>query len=262
VGEVKIGTCGYSYWDPPEGWKETYESKLQAFSNEFGLVEINRTFYQLPQVSTCEKWRRRTEDSFEFTVKAWQALTHTTRSPTWRNRDELTEQQKDQFGHLRPNESNREAWKDVRQRAKALEAEVCLLQTPPGFEASDENEDNMRELLSGIERDNLQLAWEPRGNWTEPLERVGNICREVKLMHLADPLRADYHSFHDGYAYLRLHGLNDDPHDYDYDYSEEELKDLAEQLRELERDHDRVYCLFNNYEMYANAQALRDLLEE
>ena len=52
---VRIGTCGYGSYDAPEGWKDEYESKLQAFPHEFDLLEVQKTFYDLPRVSTGEK---------------------------------------------------------------------------------------------------------------------------------------------------------------------------------------------------------------
>lgn len=50
--DVRIGTCGYTGYDPGEGWKDEYESKLHAYSDDFDTVEINQTFYELPLVET------------------------------------------------------------------------------------------------------------------------------------------------------------------------------------------------------------------
>lgn len=36
--------------------------------------------------------------------------------------------------------------------------------------------------------------------------------------------------------------------------------ELADVLRAYGASHDRVYCMFTNYEMHANARALRDRL--
>lgn len=83
MGRLKIGTCGYSYFKPEDGWKERYESKLQAFSDSYNTVELNRTFYKLPMEKTAEKWRKNVYENFEFTLKAWQAMTHPTSSLTW-----------------------------------------------------------------------------------------------------------------------------------------------------------------------------------
>lgn len=262
MGDIRIGTCGYGYYRPPEDWKGKFESKLQVYSDVFKTGEINRTFYRLPMIKTARRWRREAFGDFEFTLKAWQALTHPIGSPTWRNRkDGLSESQREKFGYLRPNEEVVEAWRDTKEIAEALEADVCVLQTSAGFECSEENEENMREFLSMIERNCLELAWEPRGDWKENPERVGEICDELNLVHVVDLMRGEPVSSHE-LAYVRLHGLNKDEHDYDYDYSEVELEELAERLGKLSRNHKRVYCMFNNYEMFDNAQKLVGILEE
>lgn len=260
MGDIKVGTCGYGFYNPREGWKEEYESKLQAYSDVFETGEINRTFYKLPMVKTARRWRREAFDTFEFTMKAWQALTHPTNSPTWRkHKDKLTEKQEENFGYLRPNQEVVDAWEETKKRAEALEAEVCVLQTSAGFDCSEKNEENMRELLGIIDRDNIEIAWEPRGNWKENPERIKGICDDLNLVHIVDLMRREPVSDH-RIAYIRLHGLNPDEYDYDYDYSDEELEELASKLKGLAGSHDAVYCMFNNYEMYANAQRLMEIL--
>lgn len=262
MGRIAIGTCGYSYYDPGTDWPEQYESKLAAYADAFEVGEINRTFYSLPQVSTTERWRREAGEDFEFTLKAWQALTHPTSSPTWNgHRDDLTEDREDGFGYLRPTDVVRDAWAETKKRAKALEANVVLLQTPPSFDASEDHEDDMRDLLSTIDRDGLVLAWEPRGEWLDRPERVASLCSDLDLVHVVDLLRREPRTDHD-IAYLRLHGRNEDSDDYDYEYAAAELDRLAERLQGLAADHDRVYCLFNNSAMYRNATALGERLTE
>ncbi len=257
---IKIGTCGYGYYKPREGWKEKYKSKLQAYSDEFETGEINRTFYKLPMTKTAEKWRRNAYDDFEFTMKAWQALTHPTSSPTWRNKkDSLTKEQKENFGYLRPNEEVKEAWRETRKRAEALNADICVVQTPGSFGCTEQNEENLRELFTEIERKGINIAWEPRGDWKENPDRVKKICDDLDLIHVGDIMRREPVSDHP-ISYIRLHGLNESEYDYNYDYSKEELKRLAEKLRSLAKKKEKVYCMFNNYEMFENAKTLRELL--
>ncbi len=253
--DIRIGTCGYSYYDPGEGWRDEYVSKLQAFSDAFDLVELNRTFYDLPMVRTAERWRDEVIGEFEFTIKAWQALTHPTSSPTWRDTDDLTEAQREGFGYLRPNAAVRDAWDRTREIGEALAADVVVLQTPPSFDATEPHESNMRELLTTIDRGGLELAWEPRGSWLEAPDRIEALCENLDLIAITDVLRKDPLPTNE-WAYARLHGLNDDPYDYDYVYSADELARLSETLEALAVDHGRVYTLFNNFEMYDNATAL------
>ncbi|MBP1988335.1 DUF72 domain-containing protein [Halolamina salifodinae] len=260
-GEVRIGTCGYRWYDPESGWKERYESKLAAYADDpaFDLVELNTTFYSLPQQSTAERWREEAGEGFEFSAKGWQALTHEWRSPTWNGEREDVEDDdaldSDEVGGLRPTESVREAWRRTAERAAALDAGVALLQTPPSFGATDEHGTAMREFLGDIDREGLTLAWEPRGSWLAETERVAEICTDLDLVHVVDPLR-DYPVSSHSTAYLRLHGLNADRYDYAYDYDAGELDTLAERVDDLRADHETVYVLFNNDARFENARAL------
>jgi uncharacterized protein YecE (DUF72 family) len=260
VDMIQIGTCGYSDYKPGGDWKERYKNKLQAFSHAFDAVELNRTFYELPQTKTAARWREEAREGFVFTVKAWQALTHPVKGVTWRKRAEkLTEAQKEQFGNLRPNDEVKAAWEQTREIAEALSAPVILLQTPASFDCTDAHEQNMRELLSSVNRNGVAVAWEPRGTWNENLDRVESICNDLGLIHAVDILRRAPVSQH-SVAYVRLHGLNRRETDYNYTYSEDELGRLAEELRRLEASHDTVFCMFNNIGMYENAPALQKLL--
>lgn len=257
---IKIGTCGYGYYSPPDGWKDKYESKLQAYSEAFEVCELNKTFYKLPMVKTARKWRRNAFDEFEFVMKAWQALTHPTSSPTWRNKkDKLSKEQKEKFGYLRPNDKVIEAWNDTKAVAEAIDSEIVVIQTPGSFESSKENEDNMYEFFGKIDRGNLEIGWEPRGDWKENEDRVKEICDDLNLIHIVDIMRRDLVSEH-SIAYTRLHGLNEDEYNYNYDYSEKELEELGRKLKKLDESNDKVYCMFNNYEMFKNAENLTNLL--
>lgn len=258
---IRIGTCGYRYYDPGEDWRDTYESKLRAYSDDvFDLVELNTTFYSLPEVATTERWREEAIEGFEFSLKAWQALTHTNRSPTWHGeREGLTDEQKEHFGYLEPHEVIFDAWAETKARADALDAAVCVVQTPASFDCTDEHESNLREFVGEIDRGDHVLGWEPRGDWKENPGRVEDICDDLDLVHIVDLLRHGPVSSHE-VTYVRLHGLNEDPDDYDYDYSTSELEDLAGKLDDLDEAHDPVYCLFNNHAKFENARELADML--
>jgi uncharacterized protein YecE (DUF72 family) len=76
---VIVGTSGYSYKE----WKGTfYPSDLPAakmlpfYAQHFGSVEINNTFYRMPEAKTIEKWSSEVPDGFRFVLKAPQRITH------------------------------------------------------------------------------------------------------------------------------------------------------------------------------------------
>jgi uncharacterized protein YecE (DUF72 family) len=260
MGVIKVGTCGFGYYKPREGWKERYVSRLQAFSARLETLEVNRTFYSLPMLKTAERWRGEALEGFEFTVKAWQAITHPTDSPTWRKRkNRLTERQKKNFGYLRPNREILDAWEQTKEVSEALGAKVCVLQTPASFRCTKEHERNMREFLNRIDRGRIRLAWEPRGEWNIYPAKIRQICNNLGLIHIVDLMRREPLSDHPA-AYIRLHGLNPKEYDYNYAYSATELRQLANKLKQLSEGYEVLYCMFNNDAMYADAKKLLKML--
>src|SRR5688572_17208763 len=74
-----VGTSGYSYKE----WKGTfYPAALPAakmlpfYAGHFGSVEINNTFYRMPEEKTLTKWASEVPDDFTFVLKAPQRITH------------------------------------------------------------------------------------------------------------------------------------------------------------------------------------------
>jgi uncharacterized protein YecE (DUF72 family) len=248
---IKVGCCGWGF----------HRGGLKGYVERFSLVEVQQTFYKLPMVKTAERWRAEAPKGFEFSVKAWQAITHLPTSPTWRRAGiEVTATLKNEYGWLRPTRENFEAWRRTKEICDALEAKVCVIQCPPNFKFTEENKENMRKFFGKIDRGELTLAWEPRGDWKDHPDEIAELCDELELAHVVDLMRREPLSKHP-VAYIRLHGLNPREYDYDYEYSIKELEELAGRLQRLARTHREVYCMFNNYEMYKNAQQLMKLLK-
>jgi uncharacterized protein YecE (DUF72 family) len=79
-GTLYLGTSGYSYdeWKHgvfyPEGLKN--REMLSFYSTHLNSVEINYTFRRLPSEKTIQTWSSLTPESFRFTLKASQRITH------------------------------------------------------------------------------------------------------------------------------------------------------------------------------------------
>lgn len=76
---IHVGTSGYSYKE----WKGSfYPEKIPAkemlnyYSQRLSTVEINATFYRMPQTSMIENWKEQVPASFRFSLKASQRITH------------------------------------------------------------------------------------------------------------------------------------------------------------------------------------------
>lgn len=74
-----IGTSGFSY---PE-WKSIFypeklpqDGFLPFYASRFNSVEIDYTFYRMPNEKTIQAWKTRTPDDFRFALKASQRITH------------------------------------------------------------------------------------------------------------------------------------------------------------------------------------------
>ena len=77
--KLHVGTSGYSYKE----WKGNFypedlpaKEMLSYYSRRLPAVEINNTFYRLPQASMIENWRAQVPDEFRFSIKATQRITH------------------------------------------------------------------------------------------------------------------------------------------------------------------------------------------
>lgn len=251
MSKIKVGCCGWGF----------FKGGLKAYIKKFSLVECQTSFYKLPMVKTAERWRAEAPKGFGFSIKAWQALTHLPTSPTWRRSGlKLEELERRQYGWLRPTRDNFEAWKQTKEIADALDARVCVIQCPPNFKCTKENAENMRKFFSKIDRGNLVLAWEPRGDWKRHPDEITTLCEELELIHVVDLMRRQPLSKHP-IAYTRLHGLNPREYDYNYEYSSAELKQLAARTKELAKTHREIYIMFNNYQLYKNATQLMKILE-
>ncbi|HSP16426.1 MAG TPA: DUF72 domain-containing protein [Thermoanaerobaculia bacterium] len=76
---IHVGTSGYSYKE----WKGFFYPEdlpaakmLSFYATHFDTVEINNTFYRMPEAKTLEKWRGEVPDNFVFVLKAPQRITH------------------------------------------------------------------------------------------------------------------------------------------------------------------------------------------
>jgi len=244
---LRIGCCGF-----PGG--------MDRYFREFEVVEAQTTFYNLPKVETARGWRRKAPKGFEFTVKAWQGITHPPTMPTWRRtRAQIPPEKRGCYGFFRPTEEVFEAWDRTREICEALEAQVCLMQCPARFDVSEAHLADMRRFFSEIDRGGMAIAWEPRGpTWTDEL--VEALCKELNLILCVDPFAKPIPRFQET-VYLRLHGKPPGERLYSYRYSDDDLELLKGWVRSLSPET-RVYCLFNNITMKDDAKRFITLTQE
>ena len=188
-------------------------------------------------------------DGFEFTLKAWQLITHEAKSPTYRRlKKELSATEKTAVGGFKASAIVHEAWEVTLACARALQARTILFQCPASFTQSKENVASLENFFSVIDRHRLNLCWEPRGDWD--LNLVRSLCANLALQHVVDPFLSKTVTPHT--IYFRLHGRGG----WRYKYETSELEELAAMLPRGESG----YVFFNNSSMTEDALRFSELI--
>ena len=81
VGMIRVGTCSWAEktlvasgeFYPPEA--KTAEARLRYYAARFDTVEVDSTYYAIPDQRTAWLWDVRTPGGFTFHIKAYGALT-------------------------------------------------------------------------------------------------------------------------------------------------------------------------------------------
>jgi uncharacterized protein YecE (DUF72 family) len=230
---TRVGICGFCL------------SQAELFA-KFRYLEVQQTFYWPPQLKTVERWRRTAPAHFEFTLKAFQAITHAYNHRTYR-KARFGAEELAQCGGFRDTPVVRSAWQLTHALAVALESKFVVFQCPPSFIATDENVGNVRAFFNWATRGTLRFAWEPRHeSWTRDL--VAILCRELDLIHAVDPFEQACATGEP--RYYRLHGtaLGGYRYDYNHIYTDSEFATLQQLCAGA-----ATYCMFNNKQMATDA---------
>jgi uncharacterized protein YecE (DUF72 family) len=219
-GRILIGTSGWQY----DSWVEPFyrgaSPTLSEYAKHFRTVEVNSTFYGLPEETTIRDWTSQvSEDEFVFSVKASRYMTHMKKL---KDPSEPLDRLLDAISPLGP------------------AAEVVLFQLPPHWRA---NPDRLAALLDLLP-DTHRYAFEFRdASWYD--DRIYDLLREYGaafcIYHLADHrspkiVTADF-------VYVRLHGAAGK---YVGSYSNEELAGWTGAISAWARNGNDVYLYFDN----------------
>jgi uncharacterized protein YecE (DUF72 family) len=238
-----IGTSGwhYEHWSGPFYPQELPKKDwLDYYSKHFNTVEINASFYRLPQRQAYINWHKTVPPGFYFSLKMSRFITHVKR--------------------LKESE---EPLHTFMERAKYLGDKLgpLLYQLPPGFHRDDDRLEAFLITLYGLDK-NLRNVFEFRhASWMD--EAVFNLLRKYNagfcifdMPGFTSPVESTA-----DFAYVRFHG-NDEL--YSGSYSKEDLGDWLKKLQALPSSAKTIYIYFNNDAGgYAieNAQTLRKLIE-
>jgi uncharacterized protein YecE (DUF72 family) len=140
---VHVGCQGWNYEDwvtGPVGNKSVFYPRgtrpaamLELYARIFETVEVDSTFYAVPSIQTVDGWNKRTPRRFSFSLKMPQEITH-------------------EYALRR---GSADTLAEFCDRVRMLDEKlaVVLIQMPPQFDASPENERALKEFLPLLPRD-------------------------------------------------------------------------------------------------------------
>src|SRR6266699_3884177 len=284
-GKILIGTAS---WSDPGFLERWYPKKLPAgdrlawYAQHFDLVEVNSTFYSVPEPRLVERWCATTPDHFTFDVKLHQLFSfHSTPAkllpPDLQKRAET-----DAKGKVKSTADLQEALIKFFLRPMSIIRDagklgVLLLQLSPAFSRRKHQLSELEPLIEMLSDYDLAIEFRNR-NWAvdEQLQTTIDFVREHHAIFVnVDAPASDHFTVmrsdvdevtNSNVAYLRLHGRNAKAYitgktvaaRFDYDYNEKEIAEVAERSRKLEREAREVHAIFNNNNLdYAPRAALR-----
>jgi uncharacterized protein YecE (DUF72 family) len=236
--DVRVGLCGWTV-------------SQSSYARRFPVVEVQHTFYEPPTDAVLMRWRAQVPDDFEFTIKAWQVVTHESGSPTYRRlKRPLPDSFGGQVGGFRSTPPVLEGWKRTLECAGILRATAVLLQCPQSFRPTTDNVERLRHFLSQVDRPAGRLLWEPRGDWPPTL--LAQLCAELDLVHVVDPMQTE--TVTPEQTYYRLHGTTG----FRHVHTDDELR----RLRDLVDGRPSPYVMFNNIPRVGDAERFHALLSQ
>jgi len=299
---VRIGTCSWAdealtkHWYPKE--VKSAEERLRYYAERFSTVEVDSTYYRLPDEAMTARWAERTPEGFVMHVKAFGVMTrHPVRveqlPPDLREAAPV-----DDRGRVDrpPRELRAEVFARFHRALEPLRAAGklggILLQFPSYVVYKDVSLDYLRWAVEQLDGDRALVefrhrSWLDEENRADTLAfleklRAANVCVDAPRTE-AKNLVPTVVAATSPLAYARMHGRNAATWNarggsasdrFDYLYPDDELREWVEPLRELGKKADEVYVLFNNNrwsrtargELAAqaplNASALRGILDQ
>jgi uncharacterized protein YecE (DUF72 family) len=285
AGKILVGTASWSDPGFVERWypkRMPAGERLRWYAQHFELVEINSTFYSVPEPRLVERWCAATPDQFTFDVKLHQLFSfHSTPAkllpPDLQRRAEA-----DAKGKVKPTLDLQDALLKMFLRATSILAEsgklgALLLQLSPAFSPRKHRLSELEPLMERLADYDLAIEFRNR-NWAvgDQLQATIDFVWKYRAIFVnVDAPQSDHFTVmpsevdevtNPNLAYLRLHGRNAKAYTtgktvaarFDYDYSDGEVAEIAHRSEQLAQKARDVHVIFNNNNLdYAPRGALR-----
>jgi len=236
-GRIRVGTSGYSFadWVGPFYPQGTPRGRmLDEYIRHFDVVEINSSYYRIPDAGMFGRMDEKTPPGFEFIVKLYKGMTH----------------------EIEDDASMYRAFTDaVVPLKESGKFAGYLAQFPWRFKNSPGARDHLSVLRDRFGDDPLFVEFR-HASWVAPETLDLLRARELGYCSVDEPalkgLMPPLAEATTDTGYVRLHGRNagnwwgKGGDRYDYDYSSDELGEWKDKLLTLEEKVRKVYAFFNN----------------
>jgi uncharacterized protein YecE (DUF72 family) len=283
--KILVGTAS---WSDPGFFHRWYPKGMRAnerlgwYAQHFEMVEVNSTFYSVPDLRMVERWCAATPDGFIFDVKLHQLFSfHSTPArllpPNLQQRAET-----DAKGKVKLTLALEESMIKVLLRSVSIlrgagKLGVLLLQLSPAFSPRKHKLEELEHLIERLRDYPLAIEFRNR-NWVtgEQLKSTIDFLKQHNAIFVnVDGPTAEHFTImpsdldeitKPSFAYLRLHGRNARGYltgktvaaRFDYDYTDSEIAEVAARSKKLARGTRELHVIFNNNNLdYAPRAAVR-----
>jgi len=301
VAELRIGTCSWADEALSKHWYPrglAAGERLPYYAEHFDTVEVDSTYYRIPEEPMVERWAKRTPNGFVMHVKAFGLMTRHPVKLESLPPDLREEAPTDDKGRVeRPSREFRgevfrrflEALEPLRSAGKLG---GILFQFPSYVVYKDRSLEYLQWAREQLGDDEMLVEFR-HVSWLDDEHRDGTLrfLEELHATHVivdapriegAKNVAPTVLALTSPTVYVRFHGRNAETWNkrggsaserFDYLYSEDELREWVGPLRELAEQAEQAYAFFNNNatspdgrggrmaQAAANAKALQRLLQ-
>jgi uncharacterized protein YecE (DUF72 family) len=271
---VRVGTCSWAdetltkVWYPPG--VRSAEERLRYYTDRFGTVEANSTYYRLPDATLVGTWAERLPEGFTMHVKAFGLMTRHPVKAEALPEDLREAMPVDERGRVDrpPRELRAEVFRRFASALEPLRATGklggILLQFPSYVVKKPISFEYIEWAQEQLPGDELLLEFRHR-SWLDEENRAETLAfladRGLTYVIVDAPkteaknLVPTVVAATSATAYIRFHGRNaatwnkrtgSAAERFDHLYSADELREWVEPLRELAAESESVYAMFNN----------------
>ncbi|MGQ4832934.1 MAG: DUF72 domain-containing protein [Candidatus Asgardarchaeia archaeon] len=240
MGQILIGTSGWSYKDWVGIFYSSEDNMLEQYWRIFNTTEINSTFYEYPSSGFIKFIAYRSPRGMIYSVKVHQDITHKKMLKT----------------HLAVDRDLKKFLNLVSPLKETNKLGVLLLQLPP---KSPKQIPTFEEFLNLLPNEYKWAVEFRHDDWLS--DKYFNLLEKYNVGYVIvdEPLLPTILKVTSSFAYIRWHGHGKRPWYY-YLYSVDELKNWIPRVKQLEKECDILYGYFNNhFNGYAVINALQML---